>query len=366
MKIRNLSWHRFRVPLVTPFETAHGVLAAREGLLLRLATDAELAGWGEVSPVHAFHGADVRQTGAILKRWAPASVGATVETLDRWLATLDPDEPGAAAVRCGLDVALHDLLARERGISVAALLGGAQRSIVPVNATVTAADPVVAVRRAREAAERGFRCIKLKVGHLPTAAAEVARVAAVREAIGSDLALRLDANGAWDVERAVAILRALATLDLELVEQPVPAGDIEGLARVRRVVGVPIAADEAVTGVRQARAILGAGAADVLIVKPMVVGGVQPGREILTLAAEAGAQAIVTTTVDAGIGVAAALHLAATMPGTAPACGLATAPALVANLVVEPLLPRNGVVHLPDGPGLGVEVDLDELQRFGW
>jgi L-alanine-DL-glutamate epimerase-like enolase superfamily enzyme len=194
---------------------------------------------------------------------------------------------------------------------------------------------------------------------------EVERVAAVREAIGHAVQLRLDANGAWDVDRAIATIGALRGLDLELIEQPVPGHDVEGLARVRHAVGVPIAADEAVTSVAQARRILGAGAADVLVVKPMVLGGLGPARQLIQQAREAGRDVIVTTTVDTGVGVAAALHLAATLPRPTRACGLATGPLLVGDLIGDRLAVEGGTMSISPRPGLGVEVDPEQVLRFG-
>ncbi len=190
-------------------------------------------------------------------------------------------------------------------------------------------------------------------------------MAAVREALGPDIRLRIDANEAWGVEQAIRAVRELEEYGLEMVEQPVAAGDLPGLARVRAAVDVPIAADEDVTNVEAAERVLEAGAADVLVVKPMVVGGLRPARRIVEMAAAAGASVVVTTTIDAGIGTADALHLAATMPPGGPACGLATGSLLDAYLRTRPLVARCGRMGLPDGPGLGVELDEGQLARYG-
>ncbi len=190
-------------------------------------------------------------------------------------------------------------------------------------------------------------------------------MAAVRRALGPEVRLRIDANGAWRAEEAVSIIQALEEYGLEMVEQPVPAAEVEGMARVRAAVGVPIAADEAVTDLEAARRLLECGAADVLVVKAMVVGGPRPARRIAELAAAAGAAVVVTTSIDAGIGTAAALHLAATLPPDGPACGLATASLLVADIITRPLLAQGGRLELPQGPGLGIVLDEGKLARYG-
>ncbi|MDO8612704.1 MAG: enolase C-terminal domain-like protein, partial [Dehalococcoidia bacterium] len=164
---------------------------------------------------------------------------------------------------------------------------------------------------------------------------------------------------------AVLAIRSLAEFGLELVEQPVPPGDPEGLARVRAACGVPIAADEDVTDAAAAARLLEAGAVDALVVKPMVVGGLRAGLEIAAVAKEAAASVIVTTTVDAGVGTAAALHLAAALPDEGPAHGLATGSLLAADVVARPLAVRAGRMALPEGPGLGVELDEGALARYG-
>nr|HRC77440.1 enolase C-terminal domain-like protein [Kouleothrix sp.] len=122
--------------------------------------------------------------------------------------------------------------------------------------------------------------------------------------------------------------------------------------------------DEAVGGPAQARRVISAGAADVLVLKPMMAGGLRRGRAIIALAQAAGMQTIVTTTIDSGVGVAAALHLAATLPAPPPACGLATGTLLAGDLLVQPVIIRNGAIRLPVQPGLGVRLDERQLARY--
>ena len=200
-----------------------------------------------------------------------------------------------------------------------------------------------------------------------TREAELARIAAVRATVGAGVRLRIDANAAWDVPEAIAIIRAAERYQLELVEQPVAADDLAGMAVVRASVDTPIAADESVGGPEQAAQVIAAGAADVLVIKPMMAGGLRRARTIIAQAQLASVQTLVTTTIDAGVGVAAALHLAATLP-TPLACGLATGPLLVGDLLIQPIVVRNGALHVPDQPGLGVRIDEHQVALYasGW
>ena len=195
--------------------------------------------------------------------------------------------------------------------------------------------------------------------------AEGRRVAGVREALGPDMQLRLDANGAWSADEAISAIGALAEYDLEFIEQPVAAGDLEGLRRVREAVRTPIAADESITSLDAARRVLELEAAQVFIVKPMVVGGLRPAMQIADAAREAGVATVITTTIDAGVGTAAAFHLAAALPEGGPACGLATGSLLAGDIVREPLPVRDGRMTVPRGQGLGVELDAEMLGQFG-
>jgi o-succinylbenzoate synthase len=367
MRIIQVAWIRFRIPYAAAFTTAHGVERQRLGAIIRVVADDGRVGLGEAAPLAAFGGGTRDDT---LGRIAELAAGVAGRDLEAGLALLDRLDyraAGMAAAACGFDTALLDLRAQVAGIPLAKLLDSRAASVVMVNATVGAADIAAASRAAGQAVRSGIRCVKLKVGVAGTPDAELARIAAVRAAIGADVALRIDANGAWDVPEAIAIIRAADRYNLELVEQPVAAHDLAGMALVRASVHTPIAADEPVGGPEQAQQVIAAGAADVLVVKPMMAGGLRRAYSIIGLAAQAGLQAFVTTTIDTGVGVAAALHLAAMLPMPL-ACGLATGTLLVGDLLVHPIEVRNGAMSLPDHPGLGVYLDQRQVALYasGW
>jgi L-alanine-DL-glutamate epimerase-like enolase superfamily enzyme len=236
---------------------------------------------------------------------------------------------------------------------------------VPVNATIASRSLEAAAAAALVARVAGFGCIKLKVGMEKTIQNEATRVAAIRDVIGRDIKLRLDANGAWDETTAIATIRALEPYDIELIEQPVPPDNLEALGRVRSAVTTAIAADEAVSDYASAaRAIA---CADVLILKPMRLGGISTASYVARQAAASGLDAVVTTTIDTGIATAVALHLASTLP-EGRAHGLATASLLESDLVTTPLSVERGYMKLPLDAGLGVTLDEEALMRYsdGW
>lgn len=358
-----LGWVAYRLPFTRPVATAHGWLEHRSGAILWLDGPDGVSGLGEVAPLPHLAERELSRALGLLEELR-GEIERGEPELERLLDDWPDCTEAGRALRAALETALLDARARRAGLPLARWLAVGARRGVPVNAVVTAPSIEAAASEARAAVAAGFRTVKLKVGVAETEAAEVERVAAVRAAIGPEVRLRLDANGAWTAERAVRLLRRLVSEEIELVEQPVPVGDLEGLAAVRRRAPVPVAADEAVTGPEAARRILELEAADALVLKLPVAGGIAPAREIAELAAERGCAVIVTSAFEAGVGLAAALHLAASLPRPLPACGLAAADLLAATLVDEPLLPWGGCLRLPAGPGLGVTLDTAALARW--
>ncbi len=364
MFIAHLRRVPFRVPFRAGFATADGPAAWREGVMVRLTTNTGAVGLGEASPLPE-RGGRLRDAVELLDELGPGLVGEQLDEVDPLVARLGDRGPAAAAVACALDTAVLSARAVEMRTPLAAALAPSFRNSVSVNATVGAPAADVARREAAEARAAGFRCLKLKVGMAASLDDELRRVAAVRDALGPEIALRLDANGAWTVDMAIDAVRAFDEYDIEFIEQPVAPGDLDGMRSVRQAVRTPVAADEAITGVEAARRVLERDAAAVLVVKPMTVGGPRSAVRIIEMAQARGASAVVTTTIDTGVGIATALHVAATLPEGSPACGLATASLLVADLVVGLPSAAGGRMALPRRPGLGVDLDEAALARHG-
>lgn len=364
MKVNRLAWTTYRIPFRQPFATAHGTQTERRGVLLQLHTDTGLVGLGEAAPIP---GSDPRawpEAATLLAAVRASLPGRRLEAAAEVPGPVDHLHPAAvAAVRCGLDTAVCDVLAQAAGVPVALWLQRESSATVPVNATIALPSAASAADATAKACAAGFACAKLKVGMAAGVAAECKRLAAVRKAVGKRLKLRLDANGAWGVEQAIRTIQALEPYDIELVEQPVAGGKIEALRQVRAAVRTPVAADEDVESVAAAERVLRAGAAQVLVIKPMVVGGLRPARRIIERAQAQGVSCIVTTTLDAGIGIAAALHLAATLPASGLACGLATGALLTTDLLATPLTARDGRMQRPNAAGLGVQLDEAAVER---
>jgi len=208
--------------------------------------------------------------------------------------------------------------------------------------------------------------VKLKVGLGGSIQEEIERVAAVREAIGPATHLRLDANEAWSLEEAIAILSQCVPYDIQYAEQPLKAHDLAGMQALRRAVSITIAVDEALYSLESAQLVLDNEAADILVIKPQLAGGLRVGQQIIWAAAERGVRSVITSTLEAGIGVVAALHLVAASPAVTLECGLATLQMLIDDLVINNLPILEGFLAVPLGPGLGIELDREALDRYSF
>ena len=348
----SLRWRPFRLPLRAPIVAASSTIEEREGVLLELRDEEGRSGFGEASPFPEDGDGGAPEVLRLLDEWAPRLLAGEGLPSDQHSAV-------AAALRCALDCARLDLAGRRRGLRIAAISGGGAVREVQVNAVIGDGPPEWVRERAAAAVAAGYGTIKLKVA-VGTLEEDRRRVQALRE-VAPDATLRLDANGGWDASVAAKAIESLAHYDLEYVEQPLPAGDLAGLAALRQEGVCRIAADETVADREAGERILDTGAADILVLKPMRLGGIRPALSLAHDASWDGVSCVVTTMFDSSFGVAAALHLAAAVDTLNAwgrlAHGLGTAEHLAADLVARPLIPVRGALHIPSPIGLGIEPD---------
>jgi o-succinylbenzoate synthase len=335
----------FSLPLESPLATAAADIEERSGFVVRYDHRGE-TGLGEATPLPGWT-ESLGECEQALERALEAGTGGQHST---GLLELDADEVPAA--RHGFATGLLDADAKADGVPLYRWFDDSRRvDRVPVNATVGDADRESTVERARTAVEEGFDCLKLKVG-VRSLDEDVARVRAVREAVGDEVTLRLDANGSYDRETAERLLERVEPLDVAYVEQPLPAEDLAGLADLRGG-GVCIAFDETLAG-RSMAEVFEAEAADVVVLKPMVLGGPGNAHTLAMRARDRGIEPVITTTVDGVVARTAAVHVAAAVPDVAP-CGLATAEMLADDLAPDPAPVSEGSIAVPQADGLGVD-----------
>jgi L-Ala-D/L-Glu epimerase len=336
----------YALPFKQPYVTARGVLQRREMVLLRVRDEDGVVGLGEAVPLSLRGGATLEQVVRELEGWAE----------DREVSEL------SAPSRCAVEIALVDLEGRRAGKEAGE---GGRNGTVPCNATLVAGEPQAVAAEAEAWAAAGFTTFKLKLGAETANEADsrllsrfreqdVEQVRAVREALGSEVRIRVDANEAWDLEAAKRTLAELEPCGIELAEQPV-AG-LEAMAQLAEATSIPLAADESVTSPEEAKRAVALAACAYTGIKLSKVGGPQKALAIADVL-----PAYVTSALDGPVGIAAAARVARTIGGGL-AHGLATQRLFASTIATVECELRNGMLHLPPGPGLGVEIDEDALQ----
>ncbi len=310
MKITKVRLGRISVPLRTPFKTALRSVSSVEDVIVEIHTDCGAVGYGEAPPTGAITGDTTGAIiGAIQDHISKTIVGRDVDEFETLLQSVQKCIVGNSSAKAAVDMALWDLYGQLYNIPVYKLMGGARKQIV-TDITISVNDPDTMVRDSLIALERGYDCLKMKVGINPEL--DVQRLSAVRNAVGKDVVIRIDANQAWTPQQAVKILNKMQEqgLDIELVEQPVKAHDFEGLKYVTERSYVPVLADESVFSPEDAMTIMKMGAANLINIKLMKCGGLYNALKIASAAEVFGVECMIGCMLEAKISVNAAVHLA--------------------------------------------------------
>ncbi len=361
MQISKLEWRGVRIPLRDLHRALDPTKAGRNALIIWMHMDNGVVGFGEAAPVGPGRPPSIADTAAVLHELAPSALGLHPAIAYDVLSALAPRSASGDALRFGLETAAFDAMGKNAGRPVTDLLGGVI-DWAPMAALLDFLPPEEAAEQAAAAVADGYECVKASLGARdPDDDVEIVRM--VRQAIGPDVALRVDADEGWTAERAIHTIERLRPYNLEFIEQPVIAEDLSGLARIRRETRAPIAADEAVSTLGDAERVVAAEAADVLVVKAAKAGGIRRAQAIMAYAARHGLRSTVSSSLETGVGIAAGLHLSTSL-GKAPPASLGTGARLQSDLLVKPLVPVRGHITVPHLPGLGVELDLDAVDHY--
>ena len=335
-------------------------------LLVKLHTDAGITGIGEASCTPRWSGED-QVTGAHLIRTylEPLLVGEDPLNVEAVTQKFRLAFAGNYFTKAAVEMALWDVAGKAAGQPVYQLLGGKVREFVPTKWSVSGLDPEKAAGIAKRAAEQGFKAMKVKVGIEPDG--DVARVKAVRQAIGPEVKLGVDANGGWSPELAVRTIERLYEHGIYFAEQPVAPEEAAGMAELRRKIRVPVIADESIYTLQDAKMLALLGAADVFSIYVGKAGGIGPARQIAQFAESAGLKCTVGSNLELGVGSAAMVHLAMAARGVAAEefpCDIIGPFYYEDDIVREPLPIKPGEARPNERPGLGVELDDEKVERY--
>ncbi|WP_435005540.1 mandelate racemase/muconate lactonizing enzyme family protein [Tundrisphaera lichenicola] len=368
MKIQRIEAIPVRIPLKPERRmiSALGRHEVSDFVLVRVVTDEGIEGVGEATVTPRWSGETVWGARAIIDHvFQPALIG--IDPLDH--AEVDRRLDAVAVdnwfAKSAIEMACWDIAGRAAGRPIYELLGGACRPLTIRNRfSLGAYTPEVAAERARALVTGGFDTIKVKVGTHP--AEDVRRVRAVREAIGPDIALTIDANGGWDEPSALSCLEQLADCRLTLVEQPLPRKNYAGLKRVREITGQKILADESCFDEVEAQELIDQGCCDALTLYPGKQGGIAKARRMAELASRHGLPCTIGSNLEWDVASAAMMHFIVATPNMQieQFPGDCLGPSYHEfSIVRNPLKIEGPMTTLSSGPGLGVDVDWDLVER---
>ena len=363
MKITEVRLGLISVPLRVPFKTALRSVSSVEDVIVEIHTDTGAVGYGEAPPTGVITGDTTGAIiGAIRDHIAKTIIGRDVDDFEDLMIALNACIQKNTSAKAAVDMALWDLYGQLYKIPVYKLMGGAKKSIV-TDITISVNDPEEMVRDALNAIDRGYDCLKVKVGSNP--ALDVARLAAIRAAVPKEICVRIDANQAWKPKEAVRILNEMQEkgLDIEFVEQPVAGHDFEGLKYVTERSYVPVLADESVFSPADALKIMQMGAADLVNIKLMKCGGITNALQIASAAEVYGVECMIGCMLEAKISVTAAVHLACAKQ-IITKIDLDGPVLCKEDHILGGALFNEKEISLTDAPGLGIEGVMEGKIRY--
>jgi L-alanine-DL-glutamate epimerase-like enolase superfamily enzyme len=359
MRITSIDLFKADIPLKDPFRIAVMEMTAAQNVFVRINTDDGLVGWGEASPFWKLCGetqaidlAAAQDLARLIKDKDPLAIDDRMAEIDGFL-------KNNSQIRAAFDIALHDLLGKAAGLPLYRGLGGGGRPLRTC-LTIAIGESRAMAEKAAAAVGRGFGIVKIKLG--TSAKADVERVRMIRDTVGPEVTLRIDANQGWDVPTALAVLRAVQGMDVEYCEQPVPYWNLAALKGIHDRSPVPIVADEHVFDHHDAFRVLAADAADYVNIKLSKSGGVRTGQKAAAVVDAAGKACMIGCMMESRLGLTAAAHLASAM-GHFKFFDLDSAHLLAADPVVGGMRYEKDMVVLDERPGLGAEVDPAFLEK---
>ncbi len=351
MLISDFKIHPINIPLNTPFKIADSTQTEYKGIILELQTDNGITGWGEAAPSARVTGETPESVTSTLKTVIrPMILGHDALELEYIMDELEQKIPHQPSARCALDIALHDLKGQAARVPVKHLFG-AFRDEIPISFTVVIGSVEESLKSAKQYIDQGAKVLKVKLGVDPEI--DVKRVAALREAFGYEIRLTGDANQGYTVKQAIKTLNELVRFELEFVEQPVAANDINGLQEVHKAVDIPIMADECAQSVSDVMNLVKLDAVDMVNIKLQKCGGLRNAVKISKITETAGKPCQIGCMIETGIGITAGTHLALAFENIKYA-DLDGHMFLTKDIIIGHQITKEGVNTISGKPGIGV------------
>ncbi|MFQ5842076.1 MAG: mandelate racemase/muconate lactonizing enzyme family protein [Thermodesulfobacteriota bacterium] len=362
MKISKIDIFPLTIPLKGSFRNARLAKTSQNSIVLKVQTDEGVDGVGNVDPDPGYSEESFSETLAAIRGLIPNLIGLDPLNILAALHRMDQMLPGYLDAKAAVEMALFDLKGRVLRVPVHSLLGGQLRNEIYLNGWIGMLSPDEAAREAKFWLERGFRSAKVKVGS--GFEQDRDRVKAVREAVGSKMALRVDANEAYTVDDAIRLARAITPFDISIFEQPVSRRDLTGMARVRMAVDIPVMADESILEPQSLIEVIKREAAEIVKVKVMKQGGIHRTVQMIETAEAAGIKCVIGHGFGLAINTLAEIHVAASCRNVLEGCEFVGPLKVRGDVVKKPLQMEEGKVNVPQESGLGSEIDEEKLREW--
>lgn len=364
MKISAVKVAQLNVEMHHAIKTPIGDISAARNVVVKIETDAGVFGWGETSPMAAITGDSQASAYALGLDMAKLLIGQDPLAIEANLKLLRRYCSQATSILCAFDMALYDLAAKQANMPLYQFLGGSLRELETDHTIGHQSSVLGTVARAKDLVKQGFNTIKLKTGR--PGQEDIEHIEAVRAAVGETVKLRIDCNQGWDYPTAVANIRLLKELNIEYVEQPLAAWDVDGFARLRANSELPICADESVFTHIDALRLVKADAVDFLNIKLVKSGGINTALKINSIAEAAGIRCMIGCFGESRLGLSAAAHLASAHPNIHfidldSALHFCHDP-VTGGMAIEEN--SGGKITIPAGIGHGAELDEAELEHI--
>ena len=362
MRIEKIDIYKSPIKLKEPFVISLGAFDYAENLVVVINTDTGLKGFGECSPFMTINGESMDTCFVVAQYLAKVLVGKDPLDIEVCSQIMDKVIFGNSSIKSAVDIALYDISAQNAGMPLYAFLGGKNNKTLITDYTVSIGDPEKMAIDAQKIKDNGFKVIKVKLGSAKEI--DVTRIQIIRKAIGNDIPLRIDANQGWDTQTAIDVLTTLAPYNIQFCEEPIARWNFMALPEVRKQSPIPILADECCCDHNDAQRLINIAASDGFNIKLGKSSGIFKARKIVKLGEDAALKMQIGGFLESRLAFTASAHLALTSDAV-HYCDFDTPLMFVEDPVVNGIsYGDNGVVTVPELPGLGAAIDENYLQRL--
>ncbi len=353
LKITDIKFKIATFKFVEPFKIAFAVMEGYDTLVVKIETDEGIVGYGEAAPMGFVTGDNLELAMAIGKEYREMLIGKNPLAIGHIHAVMDSKYLHNTSIKAAIDIACYDIAAKKMGVPLYQFLGG-DYPVVESDVTIGIGTPEHMAKKSKEWVEKGFNILKIKLGE--DIETDLKRMKLIREAVGNDVTLRIDANQGWSVKDAIRISKELENIGVDLIEQPIVHWDLEGLAEIKRAVNIPIAADESCQLPVDASKLARLRAVDGMNIKLMKCGGIYNAIKINAIAEAANIFCMIGCMGESVIANAAGMHVAAALANIKKV-DLDVTFYTKSDWILGGFTREGGVCTLLDQPGIGVSVE---------